>query len=240
MRSRTTLLLLTGLLGGGVLTACSTPEQPSPTTTLTVSPAEPAPTTTVTVETDATDDRDAFVERLRRGQQRPEDVKFLLLDQSEWDSALEARLGAAELWYGAPLQPWGFVGDALAGRTLQGSWEQRWRLADGTEMIDNIVVLEDEAAAAAAVESWRRRVETTGLPWVGTGKGAESATTMYLAEDAGRPVGCVVQTAGSFLSVVYFVSEIRSPDCSGITPGPTELVYSLVSERTVRLFGGAR
>lgn len=180
------------------------------------------------------------IERVQQEETWDADLRFLMLDEAAYAALVEPSLGPAELIPGSTMPVYGFYGPALAGRGEPLSWQQEWALESGATVVEQAVLLEDSADAAAAFEGWKASAIASGLEGLDFPSSAPGAFDVFYS-DPTNPYPdrrCAVQSIVAVSRFLVSVTYLTGGDCR-VTPAPVaSIVLAGVAARIVEVFPG--
>jgi hypothetical protein len=196
-----------------------------------------------------TDSLAGAAERLTKGTPDDQDVKYLLIGEPDWEALFASSLGAASRVPGGELVPadGSLIASALAGVTPRFLYQEEWRPDRGGLLVQELVLLEDAAAATAFLGRFTARAKESGLTALSlpafdaefsSRLGPGALTTASVNENA---VGffadrrCSVRTAVSAGPVVLVVTFFESGDCSTARVFPSAAAAAALRARVLSL-----
>ncbi len=144
----------------------SEPEVTTPAPTPELEPCDDAATDAgacPTPEVIASDTLEGAIERMVKGTPRDADARFLLLNQQDWDVLFIDTLGPAVLTPGAEFELSGVLGSAIGSSTPRLAFQEEWRAQSGGILVQQLLLLDDPAAADAALTRFRSASREAGL-----------------------------------------------------------------------------
>ena len=197
----------------------------------------------------STDSVEGAVERLTKGTPDDQDAKYLLIGEKDWEALFASSLGPATQVPGGELVPakGSLIAAALGSVSPRFLFQEEWRPARGGLLLQELILLDDAAAAKGFLDRYRSAAAATGLaPLQIPALDREFASKLgdgsfTLAAVNTGAVGffadrrCSVQTAVSAGPLVLVVTFFEGGDCSTAKVFPSAAAAAALRGRVLSL-----